>query len=346
MRSDQPTPPAPGFRFPAEWEMHRATWLSLPQSNDSWPHNIEQVYDEYFELIRLISEGEKVALNIHQDEQRILVENRLRAHGIDPNQVELYLHPTNDCWCRDHGPIFLANERKEKVMVNWEFNAWGNKYPHDLDNQIPEKIAAINGLPLISPGIVMEGGSLETNGAGTLLTTEACLLNRNRNPHLSTREIEDYLKSFLGIQQVLWLADGIVGDDTDGHIDDIARFVGRNTVATVVEKRRSSPNHAPLQHNLQLLRSMRLPDGSPLEIIELPMPDDLFLEGEQLPASYANFYLCNRYVIVPTFGCKQDEEALGILEDCFTDRKVVGLSSKHIIHGLGSFHCLTQQEPL
>ncbi len=270
----------------------------------------------------------------------------LQNADADLTQIEFYFNETNDAWCRDHGPAFVVKEN-EKAIVDWGYNAWGNKYPpFDLDDVIPTKIARHFNLPLFIADIVMEGGSVEFNGAGTILTSTACLLNENRNPHLSAAQIETYLKEFYGAEQVLWVGEGIVGDDTDGHIDDITRFVNEDTVLTVVERNPLDENYLLLQENLQLLKQMRLPDGRPLQIIELPMPSPVIHEDTRLPASYANFYIANAAVIVPIFGDVNDKIALEIIQKAFPDREVIGIDSTAIIWGLGSFHCLSQQEPL
>ena len=232
-------------------------------------------------------------------------------------------------------------------MVDWGYNAWGGKYPpFDLDDAVPQHIAKLRGLPLFSPGIVMEGGSLEVNGCGTLITTEACLLNPNRNPELTKAQIEDYLCDYLGVTNILWLGDGIVGDDTDGHIDDLTRFVNPNTVVTVVEDDPSDDNYAPLEENLRRLRTLRDETNQLLRIVELPMPRLLKHEGQRLPASYANFYIANELVLVPTYRDPNDARAVEILQREFPDRRVIGVDSMELIWGLGSFHCISQQEPV
>jgi len=261
--------------------------------------------------------------------------------------LRFYHFPTNDAWCRDHGPAFLINpEAKQKVIVDWGYNAWGGKYPpFDLDDVIPAKIGERLGLPVYHPGIVMEGGSVDFNGRGTVITTTACLRNKNRNPQLNQQQIEGYLQNYYGVEQVLWLGDGIVGDDTDGHIDDITRFVNEDTVVTVIEENRNDENYHILQENLQTLKSMRLLNGKQLNIVELPMPEPVIYQDQRLPASYANFYIANSAVVVPTYRSKNDDKALAILQQCFPGRKVIGIDSTDIIWGLGSFHCLSQQEP-
>ncbi len=336
-----------GFSFPAEWEPQEAMWLSWPHKEASWPGKIESIYAPYAQFIAAVAEGQKVRINILNEAMKALALSYLEEANAKLKNVEFYFNPTNDAWCRDHGPAFLLHQgHKEKAVVDWGYNAWGDKYPpYDLDDVVPTRIAKEFGLKLFTPNIVMEGGSVEFNGKGTVLTTTACLLNENRNPHLTKEQIETYLKEFYGQEQVLWLGDGIMGDDTDGHIDDITRFVNENTVLTVVEENQEDENYEILQENLETLRSLRLPDGSPLNIIELPMPAAVIYDDTRLPASYANFYIANEVVIVPIFNDANDQRALDIIQSCFPTRKVVGIDSVDIIWGLGSFHCLSQQEP-
>ena len=342
------TPKSLGYHFPAEWEKHEATWLTWPYLDDSFPGKVEVVYPFYLEFMKQISLGEKIRINVPDEHQKLVLTQMLELTDVDLNQVELFIHPSNDVWCRDHGPAFIVNldAKEKKAIVSWEFNAWGGKYPADLDNQIPDKIAQYYGLSVFRPGIIMEGGSVEFNGKGTILTTTACLLNKNRNPHLTQAQIEKYLCDYYGAKQILWLGDGIAGDDTDGHIDDITRFVNEDTVITTVETNEGDENYLPLQDNLEELSKLRLLNGKQMNIVELPMPTAQYWEGRRLPASYANFYISNAAVIVPTFRCIQDEVALDILSQVFKDRKVVGIDSVDIVWGLGSFHCLSQQEPM
>jgi agmatine deiminase len=341
------TPKELGYHFPAEFARHSATWLSWPHKEESWPGKIESIFPVYAQFIKLVAEGEKVNINVVDQAMKQKAIGHLDKVGADLKNVQFFLHPTNDAWCRDHGPAFLINEKeKKKMVVKWNYNAWGNKYlPFDLDNQIPISIAEHYNLPCARPGIVMEGGSVEFNGKGTVLTTTACLLNMNRNPHLNKSQIEKYLVNYYGVENVLWLVDGIVGDDTDGHIDDIARFVTQDTVVTVVEENKADENYKPLKENLETLKKMKLENGRPMRIVELPMPAPIIYKDQRLPASYANFYIANNYVVVPTFRDKKDDSALSILQKYFPDRKVVGLDSTDLIWGLGSFHCLSQQEP-
>jgi agmatine deiminase len=342
------TPSQSGYFFPAEWHPHTATWLSFPHKEASWPGKLPSIYPIYAQFIKLLSEGEKVKINISDSVMRAFVAELLQKHETDMNQIEFFVHPTNDAWVRDHGPAFLINPNAEhkKVIVDWGYNAWGNKYPpFDLDDVIPTKIANHYNMPVFYPGIVMEGGSVDFNGKGTLLTTKACLLNENRNPRLSQGDIEKYLADYYGVNHILWLGDGIVGDDTDGHIDDLTRFVNEDTVVTIVEENKADENYEILQENLKTLKTLRLENGKQLNIVEMPMPSPIIYEDQRLPASYANFYIANKYVIVPVFQDKNDEKALEILQTCFPERKVIGLDSTDLIWGLGSFHCLSQQEP-
>ena len=340
------TPKSLGYSFPPEWAKHEATWLTWPHKEESWPGKIESIYEPYCQFIKIVATGEKVRINVRDEAMKASAITHLQKAGADLSQIEFYFNESNDAWCRDHGPAFVT-KGKEKAVVDWGYNAWGGKYPpYDLDDVIPNKIAKHFNLPLFTPEIVMEGGSVEFNGAGTILTSTACLLNENRNPHLCKEQIETYLKEFYGAEQILWVGEGIVGDDTDGHIDDITRFVNENTVLTVVESNPLDENYILLQENLITLKAMRLLDGRPLNIIKLPMPSPVIHEDTRLPASYANFYIANAAVIVPTFRDVNDEIALEIIQNAFPDRKVVGIDSTDIIWGLGSFHCLSQQEPL
>ncbi|MBI3138896.1 MAG: agmatine deiminase family protein [Sphingobacteriales bacterium] len=345
----QHTPKDLGYYFPAEFAPHAATWLSWPHKEASWPGKIDTIYPAYSKFIKELTKGEKVNINVADEAMKTFATGHLQLEGADLSKVEFFFHPTNDAWCRDHGPAFLINPGADikKVIVDWGYNAWGNKYPpYDLDDVVPTLIGKHFHMPVYHPGIVMEGGSVEFNGNGTVMTSTACLLNPNRNPQLNKVQIEKYLCAYYGMEQVLWVDEGIVGDDTDGHIDDTVRFVNEDTVITVIEEDKNDENYELLQHNLRQLKSMRLLNGKQLTIIELPMPEELVYEGQRLPCSYANFYIANRSVIVPTFRSDRDEKALRIIQDCFPGREVVGIDSTDIIWGLGSFHCLSQQEPL
>lgn len=343
------SPKSQGYFFPPEWHPHFATWLTFPHNDSSWQGDKrEKMYNNYMQLIKTISTKEKVCINANSIEIEQLILQLCLENEIDLNQIEILINPTNDAWCRDHGPSFLVNPTtKQRLILDWEYNAWGGKYPpFSDDNHLPQKIAQYRNLPFVSPGIVMEGGSVEFNGAGTILTSKSCLLNQNRNPHLNQGQIEQYLCEFYGAEQILWVEDGIVGDDTDGHIDDTTRFINADTVVTMVEPNKQDENHKPLAANLQLLKTMRLANGKQLNIIELPMPLPVVIDGLRAPASYGNFLICNAGVLVPTFNLPTDQVAIDILSEVIKDRPIIGLNSLDIIWGQGSFHCLTQQEPI
>lgn len=343
------SPALQNYYFPAEWHPHRATWLSWPHKEESWPGKLSTVFPVMALFVKEISLHEQVCINVVDAVMEAEVLEHLKKASVDLSRVKLYIHPTNDAWCRDHGPSFLINPDAtvKKVIVDWGYNAWGNKYPpFDLDDVIPTLIGKALEIPVYHAPIVMEGGSVEFNGAGTVLTSTACLLNVNRNPQLSQEQIENYLHSYYGAEQVLWLGEGITGDDTDGHIDDMTRFVATDTVLTAVEQDKNDLNYMPLKENLERLKTMRLLNGKQLNIVELPMPSAVHYEGIRLPASYANFYITSGSVIVPVFQDSSDDVALGIIESVFPGHNVVGLDSRDLIWGLGSFHCLSQQEPL
>jgi agmatine deiminase len=342
------SPKVEGYYFPAEFAKHEATWLSWPHKEASWPGKIHTIYPIYAKFIRLLAEGERVNINVADEGMKQKALQYLKSESANLDNVQFFMHPTNDAWCRDHGPAFLINPQahQKKIIVDWGYNAWGGKYPpFDLDDNIPTLIAKHYNIPVVYPGIVMEGGSVDFNGKGTVLTTSSCLLNINRNPQLDQSQIEGYLRNYYGVENILWLGDGIVGDDTDGHIDDLTRFVNETTVVTAIESNKNDDNYSVLQDILKSLKRLRLENGKQMDIVELPMPSAVVYEDMRLPASYANFYIGNKYVIVPTFRDKNDDRALEILQSCFPDRKVVGLDSIDIIWGLGSFHCLSQQEP-
>jgi agmatine deiminase len=298
-------------------------------------------------FVRELAAREPVYINVlDADHERHV--RRLLAAAVAPERLRLYRFPTNDAWARDHGAIFVtrpaANE--PRLAVDFDYNAWGGKYPpFDLDREVGGQMAEALGVPRYArPNVVLEGGSIDVNGEGALLTTEQCLLNPNRNPTLTRAGIERLLRDCLGVGEILWLGEGIEGDDTDGHIDDLTRFVAPRTVVTVVEPNRADPNHAPLEANRRLLDALTV-DGRPLEVVELPMPEPQYLEDQRLPASYANFYVANGAVLVPTFGCPADEAACAMLRDCFPGRRVVPIDCRVLIAGLGALHCLTQQVP-
>jgi agmatine deiminase len=338
-------PAALGYRMPAEWEPHAATWLSWPRREGiSFPDSFDRVLPALRAMAEALIESEQVCINVCNDAHE--AEARAVLRGLSMERVTFYRIPTNEPWCRDHGPIFLTRDAEPKLgIVDWDYNAWGGKYPPcNLDEVVPTRIAQILDRPVFYPRMILEGGSIEVNGAGSLLTTESCLLNQNRNPNLGRVEIERRLRDYLGVQEILWLSDGIEGDDTDGHIDDLARFVSENTVVTVVEKSREDKNYEPLQKNLARLREMRIGNRK-IDIITLPMPKKIVREGQRLPASYANFYIANSCVLLPTFADPNDQIASSILQNLFADRRVIGIDCRELIWGLGTFHCLTQQQP-
>src|SRR6266487_6022891 len=320
----QKTPAALGYRMPAEWEPHAATWLSWPRREGiSFPGSFDRVLPTLRAMVEALLESEQVCINVcngaHEAEARAVL------HGLPMERISFHLIPTNEPWCRDHGPVFLTRDLDPKLaIVDWDYNAWGHKYPpFNLDEVVPTHVAQILDVPVFYPGMILEGGSIEVNGAGALLTTESCLLNPNRNPQLSREQIEQRLCDYLSVREILWLGDGIAGDDTDGHIDDLARFVSEHTVVTVVEEDRGDENYEPLQENLARLREMKIGasrTGTEIDIITLPMPKEIVREGLRLPASYANFYIANSCVLVPTFADPADKPALSILRKLFPDR--------------------------
>ena len=335
--------------MPAEWESHLGTWFTWPRPEGiSFPGKYEPIPGVLAMLFRQLLAVEEVHLNVWHAEMEEQVRTRLQPFDVSIDRIHFHHFPSHEPWCRDHGPIFVVRERegvRERAIIDWAYNAWGGKYPpFELDDAVPQHVAALRQLPLYSPGIVLEGGSIEVNGQGLLLTTEACLRNPNRNPHLNRAQIEACLKSFLGVTDVLWLGEGIVGDDTDGHIDDLARFVSPHTIVTVVEEDPRDENFAILQDNLKRLQSFKV-GAKPFRIVQLPMPGRVEHDSQRLPASYANFYIANRLVLVPTYRHANDAKAVQILQREFPDRQVIGIDSTDLIWGLGSFHCLTQQEP-
>jgi agmatine deiminase len=335
-----------GYRMPAEWEPHQATWMTWPHNPDTWPGKFEPVPAQYAAVVAELSRFETVRLLFKDTDAAAHAETLLRKAGARIESVQFLIHPTNDSWIRDYGPIFVTRADGARLALDWKFNSWGEKYgAYDLDDAIPRRLAERFGFECLEVPMVLEGGSIDVNGAGSLLTTESCLLNPNRNPGMSKAEVEEYLRVYLGVGNILWLGAGVAGDDTDGHIDDLARFVDRDTIVTVIERDPADANYEPLAENLARLRAMRDQDGRPLRIETLPMPPALHFEGQRLPASYANFYIANGAVLVPTFGCATDKEALATLARLFPDRKVIGFYCLDLVWGLGTIHCLTQQYP-
>jgi len=338
----QPTPKSLGYHMPAEWEPQEAVWLTWPHNELTWPGGmLAEVEQTYIQIIRALHTGQKIKLLVRNSDSEATVRERLRRAEIILSQIVFVPIAAEDSWIRDYGPTFVINrDREQLAMVKWTFNAWGNKYDDLLaDDRIPHEINKTYRLPMFEAGIVLEGGSIEVNGRGAVLTTEQCLLNRNRNPHLTREQIEDCLAQYLNVEEIVWLNEGIVGDDTDGHIDDIARFVGDKAVVCVVEEDPSDENYEILKENYDRLR------GLIANVIPLPMPGRVGDRDARLPASYANFYIGNDAVVVPTFGHANDHRALDMLQKCFPSRRVVGVRATAMVHGLGTIHCCSQQEP-
>jgi len=346
MAAQDSVPSALGFRMPAEWEPHAATWLAWPHKEDSWPGNFAPIPAVWVDIVRSLAPYEAVNILVNDSAMAARVRAGLHAREVFDENISVYEIPTDDAWIRDYGPMFITR-RAEAAALKWRYNAWGGKYPPwDLDDAAAEKICASLVVPVFRPGIVLEGGSIEVNGHGTLLTTEACLLNPNRNPHLRREEIEHCLRNYLGVRHILWLGQGVAGDDTDGHIDDLARFVDPTTVVTVIENNPHDENFEALQANHERLLGMTDQDGRPLRLITLPMPRAIFYRDQRLPASYANFYVANDVVLVPTFRDPNDVVALQTLQGLFPQRQVVGIQASEMVWGLGTVHCVTQQQPL
>ena len=342
------TLPPPPFRMPAEWEPHEATWLAWPHERSDWPGKFAPVPWVYAEFIRYVSLHERVRILILDATERKSIERILHKAGVNLNAIDFYLRPTDRSWTRDFCPIFVHDANGRTVATDWIFNGWA-KYPnHKRDNAIPKFVASRLKMERLEPGFVLEGGSIDVNGAGLLLTTEECLLSdvQARNPGRTRGEIEAAFARFLGIRQTLWLHRGIAGDDTHGHVDDLARFTDERTIVTVVEPNKADDNHEPLRENLKLLRAMRTLDGQAFRIATLPMPAPVYFDGQRLPASYANFYIANRHVLVPVFNDPNDRIALNTLARLFPTRTVVPIYCGDLVLGLGTLHCMTQQQPL
>lgn len=348
--SGDPSPVVPaalGFRMPAEWEAHRACWLSWPHDPLTFP-DLPAAEACYVEIIHALNGHETVELLVKDEAMESHVRTMLLDAGVDLKSVFMHRFPYADVWFRDYGPTVLVHrDGTRRLLVGWHFDAWGGKYDTLMaDAVVPAELAVLTGIPLTRPGITLEGGSIETNGAGTLLTTEECLLNPNRNPELTRGEVERYLRDYLGVRHVCWLGRGIAGDDTDGHIDDIARFSDEHTILLVVENDPDDLNFEVLQENLHRLESAVDQDGQPFRVVPLPMPAPVVdADGRRLPASYANFYIGNGVVLVPIFGDPNDQRALDIIQEAFPGRLVRGIYCRDLVAGLGAIHCISQQEP-
>jgi agmatine deiminase len=343
--------------MPAEWERHEATWLAWPHNSEDWPGKFQTIPWVYAEIVRLLSAREHVHVLVEDARTERHALSVLDRAGADLDKVSFHQWPTNRVWTRDSGPIFLRNSEGRVAVTNWHFNAWA-KYPNwQLDDQVPGHVAARLNLPEWQPlvaledgrthRLVLEGGSIDTNGEGILLTTEECLLSevQQRNPGVTREQLERAFHDYLGVDQVIWLNRGVAGDDTHGHVDDISRFVGPDTIVSAVEPNKSDPNHATLAENLTILKAARTLDGKQFTLVELPLPRPVIFSGQRLPASYANFYIANDLVLVPTFNDPNDRVALQTLAAVFPDREVIGIHSVDLIWGLGALHCMTQQQP-
>ncbi len=341
------TPAALGFRMPAEWEPQAAIWLSWPHRHKTWPGNFRPIPAKFAEIVAQISRFQNVRINAAKPLQARARSLIARAKA-DLTRVRFYSHPTNDAWCRDHGPIFVRNDRTSEVaLTDWEYNAWGGKYPpYDRDNRIPSRIARALGLRRFAPKMVLEGGSIDVNGSGLLLTSEACLLNPNRNPRMTKVQIEQHLRDYLGVHTILWLGEGIAGDDTDGHVDDLSRFFSADGILTVVTHNRRDLNYGILQENLARLHRLRTPAGGKFKIVELPLPEARSIKGHPLPMSYANFLIINGAVLMPAFRqARRDAEAAEVLGSCFPGREIIAIDCLELVWGLGTLHCISQQQP-
>jgi len=353
---NEPSPAELGFSMPAEWEAHEATWLGWPHHPTDWPGKLDTIRWVYGEIVRKISPGETIRLLVRSSDERRLASRTLARAGADVRRVEFVLHPTNRGWTRDSGPVFVRRRTagaSETAIVHFHFNAWAKYSDWRKDRRVPETAAKLLDKRLFrarhqGSDFVLEGGGIDVNGRGTLLTTEECYLDPKtqvRNPGLGRREFESTLREYLGVSNVLWLGGGVVGDDTHGHVDDICRFVNPGTVVLIKEENPKDVNYRPLAETWERVRDFRLEDGSRPEVVPLPMPGPLYFDGERLPASYANFYICNAAVIVPTFNDPKDRVALGILGELFKDRPVVGIHCVDLVLGFGTLHCLSQQQP-
>jgi len=329
-----------GYRMPAEWEKHEAVWLAWPHRKQDWPGKFAPIPWVFVEIIRNIAKSERVRLIVKNSNAKIEAKSFLKRAEVDLNRIDFYVIPNNRGWLRDAGPIFIINAQG-KGITNWNFNGWA-KYPnHKLDDKIPIEVNKLFKLPDFKPGIVLEGGAIDVNGKGTLITTEECLLSKvqQRNKNLKREDYERIFGEYLGVKNVIWLDKGIIGDDTHGHVDDITRFVSVDTVITCIEKNKKDDNHEILKENLRRLKKTKF------NIVELPMPKPVLFEGQRLPASYANFLITNSAVLVPVFNDSNDLPALKILETVFKKREIIPIYSRDLVWGLGTIHCLTQQEP-
>jgi agmatine deiminase len=346
-------PPGQSWRMPAEWSAHESTWIAWPHQVDDWPGKFEPIQWVYADIVRHLHLSETVSILVNDAAAEAAAWSCLEAVGVARAQLRFFRIPTDRAWTRDTGPIFITDDHGSVALTDWAFNAWA-KYPNwQLDDAVPRQVAQALGITAWQPlsgaqKVVLEGGSIDVNGAGLLLTTEECLLSsvQARNPGLGRTELEQVFADYLGVRKVLWLGPGIVGDDTHGHVDDLARFVSERTIVLAVEDDRGDANYEPLRENLDRLRGLTGLNGEQLEIVPLPMPAPVIFQGQRLPASYANFYIANDRVLVPTFNDPNDRRALNILAGLFPDRTVVGIHALDLVWGLGTLHCMTQQQPI
>ena len=339
-----------GFRMPAEWEPHSATWLTWPHNLDTWPgQDMSKIEGVYVQIIKALARGEKVHLLVNRDSEAFRLNKLIKSSTPTNENIIIYSIPTNDSWIRDYGPNFLVRDTpsgKREVSANiWKFDSWGGKYEWDLDDRVGGNLMDLMGITHFKPGIILEGGAIEVNGQGICITTEQCLLNPNRNGGIEKAEMESYLKRYLGVQDIIWCQGNIEGDDTDGHIDNLVRFVNPDTVLCASEDNKSDPNYSCLKENLRILESFKGANGKSLNIVKLPMPGRIDTEEGRMPASYANFYIGNQAVLLPTYNHRNDARAEFILGKCFPDRKIVSIACETFIWGLGAIHCVTQQQP-
>lgn len=353
------TPAALGYRMPAEWEPHEATIITWPHDERHWPGVFDQVPAIWARMVKEIETGEDVHLIIHDDATEQSARAEMKKAKVQGDRVRLHRMPNNFSWVRDNGPIVIKNQKSECLFLDWKYNAWGDQWPHDLDDLIPTLLARELGQQSLDVPMVLEGGSIDVNGHGTLITTENCLLNPNRNPYFTKDQIERRLKDHLGVRHILWLGEGIKGDDTSGHVDDLTRFVAPSTVVTIINENPDDPDHAPLQENFRRLKTMTDQDGRLLTVMPIVQPKPVLVQeqslkvtqseqeaGFRIPASYANFYIANECVLLPIWDDPQDAAAADVLRRCFPDRRIVPINSSILTWGFGSFHCVTQQIPL
>lgn len=341
------------YRLPAEWELHEATWIGWPINKNDWPGKFQPIPWVFAEIVRKIAEGEQVNILVRDENHKQSALRCLQKANAPLSQISFVFAKTDRNWLRDSSPFFVKNVKGEVISIRFNFNAWAKYDNFKFDRKIPEIISKVTKTKLLDASykhkiVTLEGGAVDSNGEGTLITTEECLLDeiiQTRNPGFIKSDYENVFKMYLGIQKVIWLKKGIVGDDTHGHVDDVCRFVNRNTVVLCIEKNSNDENYKILNENKEILQSSKLSNNESIEIVELPVPEPLYFDGQRLPASYANFYISNKYVLVPTFNDEKDKIALGILSELFRDRKVIGIHAVDLVWGLGTIHCLTHEQP-